>query len=45
VDDWLPTIRISDTEVTAITTAPDPVSSLRTLLRERGVPVASLAFE
>jgi hypothetical protein len=45
VHDWLPTIRISDTEVTAITAAPDPVSSLRTLLGERGVPDACLASE
>ncbi|MFG3022681.1 hypothetical protein ACGFZQ_29735 [Streptomyces sp. NPDC048254] len=29
VHDWLPALRISDTEVTAITAAPDPVSSLR----------------
>lgn len=40
VHDWLPTIRISDTEVTVITAAPGPVLSLRTLLGDRGVPVA-----
>ncbi|MGW3028757.1 hypothetical protein [Streptomyces sp. NPDC001221] len=40
---WLPTIRISDTEATAIVTAPDAVSSLKALLRERGAPTSSLA--
>ncbi|GHE99407.1 hypothetical protein GCM10018772_24720 [Streptomyces fumanus] len=45
VHDCLPTIRISDMEVAAITAAPDPVSSLKTLLGERGVPVLCLASE
>lgn len=45
VHGWLPTIRISDTEVTAIAAAPAPVSSLRTLLGERGVPAGCLASE
>ncbi|MGC5008684.1 hypothetical protein [Streptomyces sp. NBC_01751] len=45
VHDWLPTIRISDTEVTAITAAPDPVSSLRALLGGREVPATCLASE
>ncbi|GAA3036881.1 hypothetical protein GCM10020229_55360 [Kitasatospora albolonga] len=35
---WLPTIRISDTEVRAVLTAPDPASALGTLLGQRGVP-------
>ncbi|MGW5480905.1 hypothetical protein [Streptomyces sp. NPDC004008] len=45
VHGWLPTIRISDTEVTAVAAAPDAVSSLRTLLRERGAPTPSLVSE
>lgn len=45
VHGWLPTIRISDTEVTAIIAAPDAVSSLRTLLHERGVPATHLGSE
>ncbi|MET9396062.1 hypothetical protein [Kitasatospora sp. NPDC002965] len=36
--DWLPTIRISDTEVGAVLTAPDPASSLSSLLGQRGAP-------
>ncbi|MFF4960932.1 hypothetical protein ACFY2Z_28485 [Streptomyces sp. NPDC001222] len=40
VHGWLPTIRISDTEVITITCAPDPVSSLWVLLGERGVPAS-----
>ncbi|MYR58902.1 hypothetical protein GTY54_22550 [Streptomyces sp. SID625] len=35
---WLPTIRISDTEADGVITAPNPASSLSTLLGERGVP-------
>ncbi|MFD5921095.1 hypothetical protein ACFVYP_33845 [Kitasatospora sp. NPDC058201] len=35
---WLPTVRISDTEVGSVITAPNPASSLSTLLGERGVP-------
>lgn len=41
---WLPTIRISDTEVTAINSAQDAVPSLRTLLHERGVPASYLVI-
>lgn len=33
---WLPTIRISDTEATAVTSAQDAAQSLRTLLHGRG---------
>ncbi|MEY9963356.1 hypothetical protein ABIA33_001389 [Streptacidiphilus sp. MAP12-16] len=40
---WLPTVRISDTQATAITTATDPALSLRTLLGERGVLASHLA--
>jgi hypothetical protein len=42
---WLPTIRISDSEATALTSAADPASSLRALLHERGVPAPHLASE
>ncbi|MFI0990427.1 hypothetical protein [Streptomyces exfoliatus] len=44
VHGWLPTIRISDAEVAAITSASDAVSSLRALLHERGVPASYLVF-
>ncbi|MFE9173438.1 hypothetical protein ACFYNZ_28900 [Streptomyces kebangsaanensis] len=45
VHGWLPTIRISDIEVTTITSAPDVVSSLRALLQGRGAPASYLVAE
>ncbi|MFJ3928343.1 hypothetical protein [Streptomyces sp. NPDC090022] len=39
---WLPTLRVSDTEVTALDSAPDAAASLRALLHGRGVPASHL---
>lgn len=41
---WLPTIRISDTEVTSATSTANPASSLNALLTQRGVPVSALVL-
>ncbi|MFE8941073.1 hypothetical protein ACFYNX_26800 [Streptomyces sp. NPDC007872] len=41
---WLPTIRISDAEVAAITSASDAISSLRAVLHERGAPAPYLVL-
>ncbi|MCF6521747.1 hypothetical protein [Streptomyces sp. JJ36] len=37
---WLPTLRLSDTEVKTVTAAPDPAASLRALLGACGVPAS-----
>ncbi|UCM91636.1 hypothetical protein [Streptomyces marincola] len=39
---WLPTLRISDIEVTAVAAAADPAAALRLLLAARGVPQSRL---
>jgi hypothetical protein len=39
---WLPTVRVSDSEVSALATAADPGAALRAVLASRGVPLVAL---